>query len=1135
MPGVWDPLSARLAARAGFERCSCRATRGRHAARASPTSASLTQTEMADVARRVCPSVPDTMVVVDADTGYGNAAQHAADRRALGGGRRRRPVPRGPGLAQAVRPHGRQAGRRPRTSGWPSCRPRSTAARHLHITARTDARGAARPRRGASSGPGRPSTSGSTRCSSRRPSRSPSSSRSPPRCPASRWWPTWSRRARPRCSRRPSCTSSGFDLIVSPLSGLFAATQALGDGLRAPGRGRHPARRPRPAGRLRRVHRPRRACPTPRPSTPATTADLARPVGPRLTGGASGRLSLSTTSGVARVDRVRQPGTDTQGAIPLRRSSRPEVGMWSEPMRLRSVEATKCPGAPPATGRRVLPAADRRRQRRDHDGRPHDRTRRPDRASAARAPTRCRPRGAWRPGDPVGRRRFVSIGRRPAASCSRAAACCATSRVAYETWGELDADASNAVLVCHALTGDAHAAGPSGPGHPTAGLVGRADRAGPGARHRPLLRRVRQRARRLPGHDRAGVDRSRRPAGRTARRFPVVTIRDMVRTQAAVADHLGIDRWLAVVGGSMGGMQVLEWGGDVPRAGAVARRHRHHARRPRAQQIAWSVDRRARRSRSTRSGAAATTTTPRPATVRTRAWRWPARSPRSPTAPTRCSTSGSGAARLDPLDDRFTLWQRFDVEGYLDYHGAKLVRRFDANSYLRDQPGHGPARPRPRPRRRRPRRCAGSRAPCADRQHRLRRPVPALPAGAAPRRCSPRRAPACEYVVIDSPDGHDGFLLETDQVGAAARRVPRRRGEAPMTDDRDRPADAGRRPQPALHPETTRHPGRAGRQRHRAGADPVGDHHVRDADGRRGPAHGHDGRAPPLLQPLRQPDGRRLRGGHRRARGGRERPGPSRRAWARSARSCSACARRATTSSPSASSTPAPSCCCRRRARASASTSPSSTAPSPARSPRRSGPGKTMLVLAETPANPRLDLVDLDELGAIAGPDHRGRLDLRHAARASARSTTASTWSSTRPPRRIAGHNDATLGVVAGSDELVDWLWSFAVLQGANASPFDAMNGLRGLRTLGVRLRQQTETRAAAGRGARGATRGRARCATRASTRIPQRDLAKRQMALTGGLLTFDLAGGLEAGRTLRRGRRGSPSWPPRSAGPRRW
>ncbi len=126
-------------------------------------------------------------------------------------------------------------------------------------------------------------------------------------------------------------------------------------------------------------------------------------------------------------------------------------------------------------------------------------------------------------------------------------------------------------------------------------------------------------------------------------------------------------------------------------------------------------------------------------------------------------------------------------------------------------------------------------------------------------------------------------------------------------------------------------------------------------------------------------------------------------------------------------------------------------------------PGKTTLVFAETPANPRLELVDLDELGAIAGPitvvdstfatplvqrplDHGVDLVVHSATKA------------------IAGHNDATLGVVAGSDELVDWLWSFAVLQGANASPFDAMNGLRGLRTLGVRLRQQTESAQQAGR-----------------------------------------------------------------------
>jgi cystathionine beta-lyase/cystathionine gamma-synthase len=173
-------------------------------------------------------------------------------------------------------------------------------------------------------------------------------------------------------------------------------------------------------------------------------------------------------------------------------------------------------------------------------------------------------------------------------------------------------------------------------------------------------------------------------------------------------------------------------------------------------------------------------------------------------------------------------------------------------------------------------------------------------------------------------------------------------------------------------------------------------------------------------------------------------------------------------------------------------------------------PGKTTMVLAETPANPRLDLVDLDEVGAIAGPitvvdstfaTPLGQQPLAHGVDLVVHSAT----------KAIAGHNDATLGVVAGAAELVDWLYSFAVLQGANASPFDAMNGLRGLRTLGVRLRQQTE--------------GAAELATFLEAHElveevrwpglashPQHDLARRQLGHFGGLLTFDVRGGLDAG-----------------------
>ena len=86
--------------------------------------------------------------------------------------------------------------------------------------------------------------------------------------------------------------------------------------------------------------------------------------------------------------------------------------------------------------------------------------------------------------------------------------------MAYQTWGTLNPQRDNAVLVLHALTGDSHVVGPAGPDQPTPGLVGRADRARRAAGHRPVLRRRRQRARRLPRHHRAVVDRPGRPAVR---------------------------------------------------------------------------------------------------------------------------------------------------------------------------------------------------------------------------------------------------------------------------------------------------------------------------------------------------------------------------------------------------------------------------------------------------------------------------------------------------------------------------------------------------------------------------------------------------------------------------------------------
>jgi cystathionine beta-lyase/cystathionine gamma-synthase len=176
-------------------------------------------------------------------------------------------------------------------------------------------------------------------------------------------------------------------------------------------------------------------------------------------------------------------------------------------------------------------------------------------------------------------------------------------------------------------------------------------------------------------------------------------------------------------------------------------------------------------------------------------------------------------------------------------------------------------------------------------------------------------------------------------------------------------------------------------------------------------------------------------------------------------------------------------------------------------------PGKTVLVWAETPANPKLDLADLEELGAIAGPmtvvdstfaTPIAQQPLSYGVDLVVHSAT----------KAIGGHNDATLGVVAGSEELLQWLWSFAVLHGARASPFDALNGLRGIRTLPVRFRRQSESATALAEWLEGHPKV-ASVSFPGLPSHPQFDLAKRQMALPGGVLSFDVAGGLDAGRTF--------------------
>lgn len=174
----------------------------------------------------------------------------------------------------------------------------------------------------------------------------------------------------------------------------------------------------------------------------------------------------------------------------------------------------------------------------------------------------------------------------------------------------------------------------------------------------------------------------------------------------------------------------------------------------------------------------------------------------------------------------------------------------------------------------------------------------------------------------------------------------------------------------------------------------------------------------------------------------------------------------------------------------------------------------TQLLFVETPANPLLTLVDLEAVAAIRGP-------------ITVVDSTLATPVLQRPlsfgvdlvlhsaTKGIAGHNDALLGVVAGERELVDTIWAFHAAAGGQASPFDAWNGLRGIRTMGVRVRQQCAT-------ALHLARFLERHPSVASVSYPgleshpQHELAQRQMPGGGGvMLTFELAGGFDAGVKL--------------------
>lgn len=181
----------------------------------------------------------------------------------------------------------------------------------------------------------------------------------------------------------------------------------------------------------------------------------------------------------------------------------------------------------------------------------------PEKASAKGEPPAS---GAWIESDPVGQRQFFTFGPLQL----EAGGVLAEVTLAYETWGTLNEDASNAVLILHALTGDSHLSGDVQPGHPTAGWW--TDLIGPGApidtdKYFVVAPNVLGGCQGSTGPSSLTEVSSKQRWGSA---FPFITIRDTVEAETYLADHLGVDRWTMVIGGSLGGMRALEWAAMYP-------------------------------------------------------------------------------------------------------------------------------------------------------------------------------------------------------------------------------------------------------------------------------------------------------------------------------------------------------------------------------------------------------------------------------------------------------------------------------------------------------------------------------------------------------------------------------------------
>lgn len=364
---------------------------------------------------------------------------------------------------------------------------------------------------------------------------------------------------------------------------------------------------------------------------------------------------------------------------------------------------------------------------------------------------------AWREGDPVGSRQFIDIGSLRTESGFEFP----EVRVAYETWGELAPDGSNAIYVCHALTGDSHVTGDAGPGHVTAGWW--SGLVGPGMpidtdQWFVVCANV------LGGCQGTTGPASLAPDGNPwGSRFPAVTVADMVEVEKALTDRLGIDEWALMLGPSLGGMRVLEWmvrypervrGGLVLGSTAAVTADQIGTHTAQVEAIRSDPAFRGGDYYDAEPGAG-------PHRGMGLARRIAHLTYRSETELDlrfgRSEQDGESAYPEHGSGDR----GRFAVESYLDHHADKLARRFDANTYIALTEamtlfdlGRG----------------RGGVASALGQIH-----APLTVVGIDSDRLFPLRLQAelaeltpgaDELHILRSPYGHDGFLVEDDQVGA---------------------------------------------------------------------------------------------------------------------------------------------------------------------------------------------------------------------------------------------------------------------------------------------------------------------------------------------------------------------------------